>query len=491
MIRCLIHIILVTIWLPLFSQESERFNNIYPHEGSQNIRSVLTTETGYLLVSESFLDGVWGAQIVGLDYYGQESFFRHVLFASNGHGIGLNSVKKDSSGNNWICGFINTGEDSSQGYIFGFTDEGDSLTLIKSISQTQGFQDLIPVSDGFVVIGKDWENGSSLLHLTKLDLNGNVLWERKWNQFSNRAEYGYVLNSAPDGGYVIGCDAWDYAWDSAPWIIKTDSMGNMEWNRLINNSQWNDGYAAIHIGSDGFIYVGCGSGKGLNGHSQTINKNYFAKISLDNELIWEREFGPLNESNPIGQLKEDRHGNIIGITDVYFDVYHGGLLLKVSPDGDSLWSKSFMYSYDSSLVGRNYCWSMDTTLDGGIITGGFVQMFDTNGGDPFQDVWAVKFDSNGCFDNVYSCPVGIEEISQAEYQELRIWPNPNDGLFQMEQNIQKHRIEIWDVLGNQVAFTISSLNKIELVDAKAGLYVICYRNKDIIHTQKILVTYER
>lgn len=479
----------------LCAQPAEQFNSIYHHTGNQNIRGVMTTETGYLLASESLENGAWAAQLLVLDPYGSETGFRHYLFHPNGHGIGLNSLKKDHEGNNWMCGFINTGEDSSMGYVFKFNDQGDSLAFIATASHTQPLSDLLPVGDDLVVIGKDWRTGYSKLRFAKINTDGTVIWERIWDYFPGNKEDGYIVTAAPDGGYLIGAVVWHHAGNADPWLIKTDSLGNVEWHRLFENSEWLDGYASVHMGTDGFIYVGCGSGKGLDGHSRTINKNYFAKLSLTNQLIWEREFGPLNASNPIGQLKEDREGNILAVTDVFFDlngiIEQGGLLMKVSPAGDSLWSKTFIYNYDTSLVGRQYCWAMDTTLDGGIITGGFIQQYDTNGGLPIQEVWAVKFDSLGCFDSVYSCPVGIEEAANADAtaHELRLWPNPNHGHFSVAPaSLEGFELAVFDAMGRSVAAEVSEY-QVTIKSAPAGVYIVQMTNERItLRKQFILLS---
>ncbi|GAB4379679.1 MAG: hypothetical protein Kow0075_10490 [Salibacteraceae bacterium] len=476
------------------AQQSERFNKIFQHDGSQNIRGVLTTETGYLLVSDSYEADLWGSQILALDFYGDEIWRKSYRFYPFGHGVGLNSVLIDSKGDFWFCGW-NGSVDSSYNFIFKFSQLGDSLFLSNSKSETYVYWDMIESKSADLVITGAWINDSNYGNtaLIKCDTSGIELWSKSFDFSASTHEYGRTLVETPDGGFIIGALVSSLTSnDSDPWIIKTDSQGNMEWNRLINNSIWNDGYAAVHMGSDGFIYVGCGSGIGLNGQNETINKNYFAKISLNNEMIWERAFGPVNASNPIAQIMEDRHGNIIGVADVFFDLNgvseQGGLLLKVSPEGDSLWSKTFIYEYNTSLVGRDYCWSLDTTMDGGIITGGFVQLYDTNGGYPFQDVWAVKFDSNGCFDDVYSCPVGIEEISTAEYRDLKIWPNPNDGRFSIEKLSPVTEIQIIDVLGRSTPFIVEDSYSIKLLETKPGIYFIHILSKEYEYCGTIMVS---
>jgi hypothetical protein len=60
----------------------------------------------------------------------------------------------------------------------------------------------------------------------------------------------------------------------------------------------------------------------------------------------------------------------------------------------------------------------------------------------------------------------------------------------MGDNIKMHKITISNILGNEVAFNFRNSNTIELVDSKAGLYVIYYQNKGLTYMQKILVTYD-
>ena len=120
------------------------------------------------------------------------------------------------------------------------------------------------VSDGagnFLLAGKvcngrggdDWSNDMSLL---KIDLNGDLLWWRRYNWGDEEGvEECFGLERMPDDGFVmVGRRFWDQNSNFKPAAIRVDSNGALRWQRLYNFTE-DDGYAQGMYGYHWFSSV--------------------------------------------------------------------------------------------------------------------------------------------------------------------------------------------------------------------------------------------
>lgn len=481
------------------AQGTTMFNNVYHHEGYQVIRGLKTTETGYLLVSESLeSDFKYWVLINALDTNGEELWHRKYLFDPEGHGIGFNSLTEDTQGNFWICGWINNASlDTSNAFIFSFTPAGDSLLFIRDTAYDQAFTNMVLLENGHIVAtGIDLENQSyDRVMLTEWDTNGQELWREIYVKSAVRNQGGMSLKHVPDNGYLIGAMVHS-GFDVDPWVVKTDSVGTIQWLRFFDNSDWNDGFASFTISSDGYIYVGAGSVKEHVTSNYDSMKGFLVKLSMQNDLIWQKEYGVPRIGTGFGELQEDREGNIVAITaSSNPDDPHestNGWLLKVSQEGDSLWEKRYGFNYDTTLIGRSYAWLVDTTLDGGLVTAGFVQLYDSITGDNFQDVWVVKFDSNGCFDTIFDCnTTGIGLVHRASANPaLKVWPNPTNGKFHLDLGNDEDIVEakVIDLSGRRREISVSVSGEADLTSLPPGIYHLEVKTQKMVGTARIILT---
>jgi lysophospholipase L1-like esterase len=117
--------------------------------------------------------------------------------------------------------------------------------------------------------------------IIKTDSSGNEAWNKTFDSFSGSEDHGDSIQQTSDGGYVLAGHA------SAPglrtWVIKTDSSGNMEWDKKITqkigNSEQISGInpSAIHQTNDGgYITVGYNNWGGfwlvkIGGNEDTVS----------------------------------------------------------------------------------------------------------------------------------------------------------------------------------------------------------------------------
>ena len=98
---------------------------------------------------------------------------------------------------------------------------------------------------------------------SKLDADGNIQWQQQYG--SDDSEVLTDLNLTDDGGYIIGGISGgnisgdkteDARGDVDYWIIKTDHLGNIVWQRTIGGNKEDYLYTADQTSDGGFIIGG-------------------------------------------------------------------------------------------------------------------------------------------------------------------------------------------------------------------------------------------
>lgn len=80
-------------------------------------------------------------------------------------------------------------------------------------------------SDGIVVAGVSLPDSSMIIRsfFSKIDLNGNLLWQRTYTLNANNSHYIYDFRATSDNGFILAGSC--YLTDQDAWLIKVDSLG--------------------------------------------------------------------------------------------------------------------------------------------------------------------------------------------------------------------------------------------------------------------------
>jgi hypothetical protein len=98
--------------------------------------------------------------------------------------------------------------------------------------------------------------GSYDFWLVKTDANGNVEWNRTYEGAGD--ELAWPLVQTADGGYALAgrtIKSYD-PYDSDFWLVKTDSEGNMQWNKTYGGAGEDDAYSLIQTHDGGYALAG-------------------------------------------------------------------------------------------------------------------------------------------------------------------------------------------------------------------------------------------
>ena len=208
----------------------------------------------------------------------------HTLSFGNGY-YDIFMIKTDSEGNEiWVKTFGGNEEDfgysviqtSDGGYILvGFTVSFGSgnkdVWIIKTDSQGNeewnktyggsereiGFAVEQTSDDGFIITGLTETNTFGLydILLIKTDINGENIWEK--NIGNGNYEVGSSVKQTQDGGFIITGYTISYGNGARDiWLVKTDPVGEIEWDRTFGGIHNDGGHDVFQTNSGGFIVLG-------------------------------------------------------------------------------------------------------------------------------------------------------------------------------------------------------------------------------------------
>ena len=104
-----------------------------------------------------------------------------------------------------------------------------------------------------IEISKLKQNGNDFdIHLVKTDDNGNQQWTQTFGGISYNEAYD--IKSTLDGGYIICGEKglWGAGDDRDAYLIKTDNLGNKEWENTYGGSIEDGGQSVIQTDDGGF-----------------------------------------------------------------------------------------------------------------------------------------------------------------------------------------------------------------------------------------------
>ncbi|MBL7914796.1 MAG: T9SS type A sorting domain-containing protein [Bacteroidia bacterium] len=218
------------------------------------------------------------------------------------------------------------------------------------------------------------------------------------------ADGGYIL-----GGYSNSIISGDKTENSNGftdyWIIKTDSLGNIEWQNTIGGGDHDELYSLVQTEDGGYI-LGGDSNSSISG-DKTENSNgdsdyWVVKTDSLGNIEWQNTIGG-NSFDYLRSIKQTTDGgyilggysvsNISGDKTESSNGYHDYWIVKIDSLGSIQWQNTIGGSSSDLL------YSLQQTADGGYILGGYSNS--NISGDKSEnklglyDYWIVKTDSVG------------------------------------------------------------------------------------------------
>ncbi len=279
----------------------------------------------------------------------------------------------------------------------------------KYIKDTIGFYDYIGeiqeyTNGDFYFVGQlyDSVNQKLVANVAKTDSIGNVIWNKVVNQVSYSAMLRMII--ASDGNLIAGGRHSGDNYDQ--WMLaKMDTSGNVIWQRTYGRSgRYPDANITglLELPDGNYLLSGSYPAVSIQEGREFYYDGCLRKISADGEQLLEKKYRryyytpdieTVDLSNDIVSVKTDgTYIYIIGSE--WNDSLCGTIpyLSKLTMDGDIMWKRS--YHSEGSYICQQSFHSFDLTPDGGFIMGGEGK-YGYIGISPSQQPWIVKTDSLG------------------------------------------------------------------------------------------------
>lgn len=395
--------------------------------------------------------------------------------------------------------YLISGATSSNNHDFSF-NRGETDFFLMKVSQSGTIlwqrtyggsnfdyaQNFIETSDGGFLIGGSSDsidgdininNGDNDFWVIKTNSVGIIEWEKNYGG-TNWDSLNDIIKTS-DGGYIMTGETYsanlpNYHGSGDVLIVKTDSQGNIIWQKCFGGSNW-DYSASIIETSDGNFLIGA-STKSSNNDVTTNHGGFFDfwvfKVNSTGSILWQKTFGGSN-GEQITQIIQTTDGNYLACG--FSDSTNGDLtsnngggdfwLIKISISGNLIWQLSFG-------VGSNERAStIIQTNDSGYLLSGLNE----NGGIINSDIWVIKLSNESLSTNDFSF----------ENKKIIISPNPTNDYFKINDS-KIYKVSIINLEG-KILKEFSTQEKYDISDLNKGTYFVRFiNNLNEVQTIKII-----
>lgn len=295
-------------------------------------------------------------------------------------------------------------------------------------SNIDSFKKAMVLNDGYLLSGQSQSNISGdktvngfggVRHgwIVKTDLNGIVVWQKAYG--GTGGETNYDVLKTDDNGFLIsntsssnisGNKTENSRGEGDYWLIKTDELGIIEWQKTIGGSGLEFDMMAIPC-MDGGYFVGGSSRSPISGEKtenvrgfSTLNADFWVlKLDENRNIEWQRTIGGEDEdlfktvcqTNEGGFLIAGRSRSNIGFekSENSRGNSHDFWILKLSPQGDIEWQKT-IGSTDTDLLSDMLITPENDILIGGT-SAGLISGDKTVESNGLSDFWVLKLTNLG------------------------------------------------------------------------------------------------
>ncbi len=268
--------------------------------------------------------------------------------------------------------------------LFCFHAIGQIKTFRKVFSQglyTFG-RSIVVDSDGSNLITGSVNLGGTFdsdLYLLKTDSNGNVVWNKTY--IKPGIDWGICLKRIPSDGYIIsgytsrGAGGYDVL------LMKIDSLGNEVWSKTFGGSDWDFGNSVDILPDGGFMVAG-----ETYSYGQGNADMYLIRTNSSGDTLWTKTMGYTGEDRA-SCVKTTTDGHIV-ITGCISDTvshYKRISLMKLDVQGVQIWNKLYGYTLDNEGM------TVLQTANGGFIIGGYTSKADSTQ----KNAYVMRTDAQG------------------------------------------------------------------------------------------------
>jgi hypothetical protein len=282
-------------------------------------------------------------------------------------------------------------------------DSSGNMVWNKTYFEDYGseFRNAQKTTDGFLLVGNTFlSSGNEDAWILKIDDQGNALWNKTIG--GDRFNKVFSVATAPGGFVLAGLTNSSKSGNSCAWLLKTDTEGNLLWNKTYQETQ-DSAFRTILVTTTGdYVIAGYSDSTG-NGNYDSL----LTKTDANGTVIWNRTFGGL-ESDKAYALAGSTSGYVIvGETHSNQEADADASVTKTDLDGRLVWNETYGGA-DFDVAN-----AITPTGNGEYLVAGFTFSY----GNGQRDFWFFEIDDLGNL--VWSRTCGREGFEEA-YAAVKI-----------------------------------------------------------------------
>jgi len=236
---------------------------------------------------------------------------------------------------------------------------------------------------GYAIAGytSSFGAGNWDVYLVKTDWTGNMQWNKTYGGAND--DYACSVVQTCDGGYAIAGATRSFGagnWDS--WLVKTDAVGNMQWNQTYGGTRGDSTYSIVQTYDNGYVLAG-----GVDSFGAGSSDFWLIKTDANGNVMWNRTYGGARDDDAFSVIQACDGGYALAGKTTSFNAGSDDdfWLVKTNSTGHEQWNKTY------GGQDQEYAYSVVQTSDGGYALAGYTESF----GAGLKDFWLVKTDSVG------------------------------------------------------------------------------------------------
>ena len=242
---------------------------------------------------------------------------------------------------------------------------------------------MVQMNDGGYAIAGMTESfgaGGQDFWLVRTDTAGNLLWNKTYGGIGD--DWGYSVVQTTDGGYALAGSTWSFGEGATDcWLVKTDASGDMQWSKTYGGGNKDYGHFVVQTGDGGYAIAGNTGSFGAGAYDF-----WLVKTDSAGNMQWNETYGGEDYEESFSMIQTDDGGYaLVGYTRSFGAGNEDFWLVKTDSAGNMQWNETY------GGGNKDYAYSLTQTGDGGYTIAGHTRSF--GAGD--YDFWLVKTDGSG------------------------------------------------------------------------------------------------
>jgi hypothetical protein len=360
-----------------FTAPQMEWNRTYGGIGEDVAYSVVqTSDGGYALAGSSGSVGARDAWLVKTDAAGNQVWNHTYRGAGDDE---VQSVNQTKDGGYVLAGWTNSWGEGNFDFWLVKTDEFGNHLWNKTYGGSNSDKAYCVVQtsdDGYALAGttKSYGAGNFDFWLVKTNSSGGEIWRQ--HHGGTDIDVAYSLVQTDDGGYALAGQTDSFGGGNFDfWLVKTNSTGNMTWNKTYGKTTLDFAYSVVRTSDGGYALAGA------TGLGPSDLDFWLVKTDAYGNHLWNKTYGGTGAQEAHSVVRTSDGGYALA-----GETYPSGTfvsnfsLVKTDSAGSIQWNGTY------GGTGEDWAYSVVQTSDGGYVMAGSTDSLGASG----YDFYLVK-----------------------------------------------------------------------------------------------------